>query len=440
MPVLYDGLFKYSEKRISSFHTPGHSGNANFIKKLLDLKLDLTELPDTASLYDGGDLIEESEKRMAEIFSARKTLYSAGGCTLAIDAMLRLCAFPEGKVIAGRNIHKSAVNAMALLGLSPVWIYPDNSGGDFFTGRIDEKSVEKALSENSNVCAVYITTPDYFGVISPLHKISEVTKKYNVPLIVDNAHGSHLVFFPKMHPLSRGADMSACSLHKTLPVLTGGAALNIANKSFCDGAKQAMADFGSTSPSFLTLSSIDLCLDYMKTRGKEDYIKLSETVKELKKTAEKCGFKMPLGECDPVRLTLNTASLGVRSDEAYKYFREKMIEPEMSDGKRTVFILTPFNTDTDIERLFDAIRNFPLGNTPYVKEEAHKPCAAMPLREAFISESVRIKTACAVGRIAAKSVCSCPPGVPPVIAGEIIDDFTAEILIRYGFEYINVVK
>lgn len=56
-------------------------------------------------------------------------MYSAGGCTLAIQAMIRLVAPCGGKVIFGRTIHKSAINASALLGIDPVFILPGFDAG-----------------------------------------------------------------------------------------------------------------------------------------------------------------------------------------------------------------------------------------------------------------------------------------------------------------------
>lgn len=437
---LFDGIRKYADKGISSFHTPGHSASAPFIDKILKAELDLTELSETASLYDGNDIIEQSEKLMAELFGSSKTLYSGGGCTLCIQTMLRLCAKDGGKIIAGRTIHKSAVNAMALLGLEPVWIYPEKNAGEGFNGRITAQSVEKALEENGNVCAVYITTPDYFGVVSDVEGIAKVAKKYSVPLLVDNAHGSHLIFFD-MHPIQRGADMSACSLHKTLPVLTGGAALNIGNSKYADFAKQAMADFGSTSPSFLTLASLDLCAEWMKNEGRAEFERLSLVNEVMTNMALKRGVLTAEGECDPTRLCINTAPLGMNGDMAYRYFRERMVEPEMHDGSKTVFILTPFNTDEDLERLYNAIDDLEQVGEP-LKEDCRlfKPTVAIPLRQAFMAEKLLLPVDKAVGRIAGQSVCSCPPGIPPVMAGEIIDKDTALLLKDYGFEYLNVVK
>lgn len=437
---LFDGIRKYADKGVSSFHTPGHSGNAAFLDRVLTSALDLTELPETASLYDGNDIIAESEALMAQLFGAAKTLYSGGGCTLCIQTMLRLCARDGGKIIAGRTIHKSAVNAMALLGLEPVWLYPEMNAGEGFSGRITPQSVEKALRENSDVCAVYITTPDYFGVVSDIEGIARVAKKYSVPLLVDNAHGSHLIYF-NMHPIQRGADMSACSLHKTLPVLTGGAVLNIANGRYADLAKQAMADFGSTSPSFLTLASIDLCAEWMKNEGRAEFERLALVNEVMTNMALKRGALTAQGECDPTRLCINTAPLGMSGDMTYRYFRDRMVEPEMHDGSKTVFILSPFNDDDDLERLYTAIEELEQVASPIAEDSRlFRPTAALSLRQAFMAEKVVLPIDKAVGAIAGQSVCSCPPGVPPVMAGEIIDKDTARLLKDYGFEYLNVVK
>ena len=64
----------------------------------------------------------------------------------------------------------------------------------------------------------------------------------------------------------------------------------------------------------------------------------------------------------------------------------------------------------------------------------------MPLRQAFMAEKVLLPIDHAVGRAAGQSVCSCPPGIPPVMAGEIIDKDIALLLKDYGFDYLNVVK
>ena len=155
MPVtgvpVYDMLRKYLSKGRVSFHTPGHKGHAGLIAGLASLSCDLTELPETASLFDGGDAIEQAERLAAEAFGSALTLFSAGGCTLCIQTMLKLAA-AGGRAVFARNCHKSAVNAAALLGITPVWAWPT---GEF--GQVTARDIEDALKE-PDIRAAYITS------------------------------------------------------------------------------------------------------------------------------------------------------------------------------------------------------------------------------------------------------------------------------------------
>ena len=112
-------------RKTASFHTPGHKGRAPVLKSLSTLSADLTELPDTGSLYDGGDAIEAAEIQAARAFGASQTFFSGGGCTLCIQAMLLLGAGAGGRVLMARNAHRSALHAAALLGLDVTWLWPD---------------------------------------------------------------------------------------------------------------------------------------------------------------------------------------------------------------------------------------------------------------------------------------------------------------------------
>ena len=242
---IYSQLLKHKLLDYSPFHTPGHKNNF-FPKNLFEL--DFTELPDTDALYEAEGIILETEKNLAKLFSAKRSIISSGGCTLAIQTMLRLASQRGKKILFARNIHRSAVNACALLGIIPKWILPKSENG-LFTGRISPQDVEKEFLNDNEISALYVTSPDYYGELTDIKTLSEICRKYNKLLLVDNAHGSHLAFLKEnQHPINLGADMSACSLHKTMPVLTGGAVLNIGNSEFAENAKNAMSLFGSTSP------------------------------------------------------------------------------------------------------------------------------------------------------------------------------------------------
>ncbi|MEG2039206.1 MAG: DegT/DnrJ/EryC1/StrS family aminotransferase, partial [Oscillospiraceae bacterium] len=255
---------EYLEYDFSRLHMPGHKGVA---PSAIDLgaMYDITEFEGSDSLYAPTGCILELEKRFSELYCTETSLLSAGGSTLCIQAMLALVAKPDCTLIAGRNIHISAVNAMALLGINPYWVYPEKCDNDPLIGRISPAAIQAALEKNPDAVGVYITSPDYFGVISDIKAISLICERYSVPLLVDNAHGAHLAFLkPRLHPIRLGASMCCDSLHKTLPVLTGGALLHILDKRFAGDAKRCMSIFGSTSPSYLIMLSADNCMGLLE--------------------------------------------------------------------------------------------------------------------------------------------------------------------------------
>ncbi len=437
---LYNRLSEHDKLDRSSFHTPGHKCAGFFPENLL--RLDYTELPDTDALYEASGVILESEKLLSQLFGTKRSLISAGGCSLAIQAMMKTARDRGEKILCVRNAHRSAVNAMALLGIEPVWLTPQGNNG--YTCRADPNEIEALLKMHADISACYITSPSYYGELSDIASIAEVCHQYDTLLLVDNAHGSHLAFMKEnQHPITLGADMSACSLHKTMPVLTGGAALNIGNEALCENAKSAMSLFGSTSPSYIIMSSVDLCIDYMLSgSGKADYLRCEEKVTELKSLAGEKGIIQPEGVCDPLRLTLNTACAGIVGEEKQTaYFASHGIDCEFCDGENAVLIFTPFNSERDFERVRNVIESMSVSHKkseqffmPYI------PKKVLSLREAILSPSETVSLSEAAGRIAADTACPCPPGVPVVMPGERIDETAAQILTTHGVKELTIIS
>ena len=425
-------------------HMPGHKGIASPLDRMGDLlRLDTTEIPDTDSRYEAAGPIAEAMERASALYGTKRTLFSAGGCSLCIQTMLRLAVPQGGKIVAGRTIHRSAVNAMALLDITPVWVLPRPDAGDGLPGRIYPQDIEAALTENPDACAVYVTTPDYYGVLCDLKGISAVCRAHGVPLLVDNAHGAHLKFAaPGAHPLERGASITCDSAHKTLPVMTGGAWLHIAEDAYCAEAPSAMALFGSTSPSYPIMVALDLCRAWLEEEGTAAFSRLKEQVEDVRRHALALGMTLPQGEWDPVRITIGTGPLGLTGHTAAELLRQQGVEPEYADGLHVVLIPSPFNPEKDYVRLKNALSALPGCRTPLPKAgtvTALPKVAASP-RQALLAPGERIAIDDSVGRIAAEASCPCPPGVPVVAPGEIIDHEAAKILKSYGICEIKVIK
>lgn len=433
MSSLSDLIERYRQTGAARFHTPGHKGNLPPI----DPALDVTELPMWGSLmHDADGPIRDLERRAAAVFGAGDCALSCGGATLAIQAMLRLFVPAGGAVVMGRNLHAAAVNAAVLLDLTPVWLAPRPEPG--LPGRYHPDDVAALLREHPEARAVYLTVPDYYGALSPLRPIAEVCRRAGAALLIDNAHGSHLAFMGGgLHPLQQGVDASVDSLHKTLPVLTGGAALLLRDPRDPRELRGATALFGSTSPSFLILQSIERMLDWI---GTADFAPLTARVKKIYSAVEAAGGARFPGAFDPARIAL---PLDGNSDPApaERYFYERGVAPEWIARGAAVFIPGPHNGEADFRRLEKA-----LAKCPFLARELPEaaplplPSAAMSHRAAALSPWEVVPIAQAAGRVAQGAVTVCPPGAPLVMPGEWIDAACTERLEQSGADEIRVVK
>lgn len=439
---LYTALLEHQQKNRASFHTPGHKNAVNSLPADL-LSLDYTELPDTDSLFEAEGAILKAEQRATELFDSTRTLFSAGGCTLCLQAMLFLAAPRGGTVLFDRVLHRSVVHTMALLNITPVWLLPRPNAGRGLPGRVDSADVLMELQKHPDAKAVFLTSPDYYGVLADIPAISAVCREKGVPLLVDNAHGTHLAFLKEnKHPLFLGASATACSAHKTLPVLTGGAWLNLVEPAFVADAKYAMSLFGSTSPSYPIMASLDLARAWVQNSGYAAFAALEERVAAIRELAAELGILAPKGECDPIRLTLRTLEAGITGTNAAAHFRSFGVEPEYADMAQVVLIATPFNSEQDFQRVEAAIRAFSFGkeNVDIASALPTLPPMMLTPREALFSSSEQVTLVQSLGRIAAETACPCPPGVPVVMPGEKITDEIAEFLRGYGIFSLKVVK
>lgn len=437
---IYESILNHNKKDFSSFHTPGHK--SNFPVDYNFNTFDLTELPDTDSLYEANDSILRSEINASKIFNSKKTIFSASGCTLCIQTMLKLVCSPGDKIIADRNSHRSLVNTLGLIDIEPIWVYPEHSEKSIFPGVINPDDILKILQKEKDIKAVYITTPNYFGILSDIEAIKKVCNCFNIPLLIDNAHGSHLYFINnKFYSDLSSADLVACSLHKTLPVLTSGAILNINNPKYVEKAKYYMSIFGSTSPSYPVLASIDLCMDWLNNNAVTELKNLCYIVSNIIKEANINGIKTPQGMCDPVRIALDTSSIGITGYDALNLMHSFKIEAEYANNNSIIFIPSPFNTTKDFQRLKNAINKLPRLKTKNLKYlPIPKTYKKLSIRESMFSDSENINILESKDRISSNTISTCPPGIPLVMPGEVITQEMIDFLISKNILHVDVVK
>ena len=437
---IFDFVSEYAEKNYVRAHMPGHKGASDGNAISAVYPYDITEIGGADSLFEANGIIAESEKNAAELFHTDGTFYSAGGSTLCIQSMLAMVCKSGDTVVAARNSHKAFINTCILLGLDVEWVYPEFENGSVIAGKITAEAVESVLVNVEEAACVYITSPDYLGNIADIKAIAEVCHSYGVPLLVDNAHGAHLAFLePSQHPIALGADICCDSAHKTLPVLTGGAYLHTASHKYTVKAKEAMSLFGSSSPSYLILQSLDLCNKYLAEGFRDDLKRTVQQIAELKKALS---GRFHICPSEPLKLTVYACPCGRRGVDAAEYLRERNIECEYADETHVMMMFSPSNPESDYKRVYDALMAMPSPKIRLMPPQFRlvPPVRVMSPREAYFapSETVSVDECC--GRICSKAKTVCPPCVPVAVGGEVFDVDSVKILKMYSISEVNVLK
>ncbi len=443
-----DFVEDYVNKGMSRFHMPGHKGHV--------FSYDITEIKGADVLHLGTGIIKESEKNAGMLFGSGATHFSTEGSSHCIKAMLAILKMEWGGkgrpfLMAARNVHRSMVDACALLDLDVEFL--KGLTGNLCSCKVTPKEVEQALSacvqgtgeKRGLPMAVYLTSPDYLGEISDISGIAKVCEQNGVPLVVDNAHGAYLHFYKGWHPLDQGAAICCDSAHKTLPVLTGGAYLHIHRKyaeRFAPYAEQALCLFGSTSPSYLVLDSLDLCNRYLAEGYKERLEKCIERVTEVKARLKGRGIFIREGE--PLKIVIKTAECGYSGEEIAEELRKFHMECEYADREQVVLMVTPENTEEDFKRLEIWADRSVLSGKKRKKMECYpffdwETERAMSIRSAVFSRSEVVPVTEAAGRVCAAETVSCPPAVPIAICGERISDGMVHAFLACGITKVSVV-
>jgi arginine/lysine/ornithine decarboxylase len=289
---------------------------------------------------------------------------------------------------------------------------------------------------------VYLTAPDYLGNCLPIGDLAAVCHRHGALLLVDNAHGAYLKFLPDAaHPIDLGADMCCDSAHKTLPVLTGGAYLHIAPAAptvLDDHAKVALALFGSTSPSYLILQSLDAANRYLEEYPARLAAFASE-VQGLKTRLLAHGFSLCGDEV--LKLTLATKPYGWDGRDFAAKLRERGIECEFADPDFVVMMLTPEVGREGLRQLETALCVLPKRNAiTTTPPRLVMPKRVMSIREAMLSPCEVIPASESAGRVLAAATVGCPPAVPIVVSGERIDEDAVRCFAYYGIDTCTVVK
>lgn len=446
MGKLEEKLRAYESSDYYRFHMPGHKGQPNSEQ----YKLDITEIDGFDNLHYAEGILQEIMHDAEKYYGTEKTYYLVNGATCGILSAISAVGREGDRILTARNSHKSVFNAIYVNKLKNSYIYPQIVDKVWINGGIYAKNVEKALNSQTNIKAVFITSPTYEGIVSDIKAIADVVHKYNIPLIVDEAHGAHFSMgegFP-VSAIECGADVVIQSLHKTMASMTQTALLHICRGSLINREKieRYLSIYQTSSPSYVLMSSMDNCInDIINDNGSrfleynkklDDFYKEADGLKKLKVINNSIVGEYGIYDRDKGKIVISTHESGKDGKWLYDVLRKKYhLQPEMVAGSYVICMTSYMDTEEGFNRLGNALKEI---DTKLIKEDENnsygnemvlsckETIICKTIYEAVESDDIQIvELRNATGRVSTEFVYAYPPGIPIIVPGEVI---TKEII------------
>lgn len=455
---LFSTLKEHAKKDPVQFHIPGHKKGVGMdpdFKSFIGdnaLSIDLINIAPLDDLHQPSGIIKEAQALAADAFGADHTFFSVQGTSGAIMTMILSVCTQGDKIIIPRNVHKSVMSAIIFAGAKPVFISPTMDENLGIAHGITTSSVQRALELHPDAKAVLVINPTYFGICANLKEIVDLVHSYDMPVLVDEAHGAHIHFHDDL-PLSAmqaGADMAATSVHKLGGSLTQSSVLNMKNgRVDAKRVQSIISMLTTTSTSYILLASLDAARKHLVLHGRqmaEESIKLAQYARKQINELEGlyCFGEDIIGseaahDYDPTKLTIHIRKLGITGYEVENWLREKYnIEVELSDMYNILCLITPGDNRKNVDFLLDALRQcskqfyVPGGKaTDVIVRTPEIPHLSLSPRDAFYEDTEIVPLRQAAGRIIAEFIMVYPPGIPILLPGEIISQENIDYIVEH---------
>ncbi len=428
----------FKKRNRTLFTTPSHSQGAIIAKEsklLLGEKFfscDYSEIDGFDNLSNPKGAIKKAQDNAAKIYGSKSTFFLTNGSTSGIVAAMLSLLSRNDKVLIARNCHKSVYNGLVLSGAIPLWLMPQYNDSWGIFESININNVEKILSKNKDIKMFIMTNPTYEGVISDVARISEICKKYNVILLVDEAHGALWNFYKELGTpaLQQGADITVQSLHKTAGALNPSALLHINKNSNIDSMQiqNALNLITTTSPSYPLLLNIESTINFLNSNNGYNKIKeLIANINSLKSNLKVMpNIEVYSSNNDITKLLIKITNLSGEefSDELFEKFQ---IEDELANERSVLFLTGLGTTRRKFKKLEKALLKLGSDNIKitennsdikYLKNlEPRVRCVPYTLWNKKYKE-VELKYS--IARICMEVIADYPPGIPILLPGEVI--------------------
>ncbi|MBK1811052.1 aminotransferase class I/II-fold pyridoxal phosphate-dependent enzyme [Clostridium sp. YIM B02505] len=457
---LFDALMEYVDRDTIPFHVPGHKKGVGIDEEFKNFigenpfKIDVTVFKLVDSLHHPTGPIKKAQELAADAYGSDASFFSIHGTSGAIQAMIMSVVSQGDKIIVPRNVHKSITAGIILSGAVPIFMQPELDKKLGIAHGVTPATVKRVLEENKDAKAVLIINPTYYGVATAIKEIADIVHSYDIPLIVDEAHGPHLKFNEKlpMSAMEAGADICAQSTHKIIGALTQCSLLQV-KSNYIDPARvqQVLNLLQTTSPSYILMASLDCARRQIALSGEELLDKTIDLANYARTEINKINGFYCFGEeilgrpgvvaLDPTKITITCRDLGITGYELDMILSNKYhIQMELSDLYSVLAVGSFGDTKESIDKLLQALREISdeyssKGKVrPDFLDIPSIPESVLIPRDAFNSKKESILLRESIGKVSGEFLLAYPPGIPLLCPGEII----TEEIIKYVEELKEV--
>ena len=373
-------------------HMPGHKRRMQPAAGLDCAAWDTTETAATDDLHGAEGILADAMGRTAALCGAARSWYLVNGSTVGLLAGIRALAPRGSEILAARNCHKAVYHAIELGGLTAHWLVPPVDAAFGVYGSIAPAAVEASLTAHPEVRCVVLTSPTYEGVLSDIASISAICHRHGVPLLVDEAHGAHLL--PLARPygwqggaVTGGADLVVQSAHKTLPSLTQTALLHWNGGPLADPeeVERQLDVFETSSPSYPLMVSLDGCTELLAAQGDALFAAWRARLDRFFAAAERwrhirllCHGRDSV-QNHPLFFGFDDSKLLLDiGQEGAAFLRANGFEPEMVCGQNLLAMTSPCDEDAAFERLAALLTDYDAalpGRSPALPGTLRKMCS-----------------------------------------------------------------
>lgn len=437
---LYHQLIEYSKGRAYPFHMPGHKRRMMAMED--PYRFDLTEIDGFDNLHDAGDILKWEQDRAAGLYGSEETHFMVNGSTGGILSAIAGVVHRGDRVLVARNCHKSVYHALEMNGLRPVYVWPEPDVDSGIYKGLTREAVESCLGKYSDVRAVIFTSPTYEGLLSDVKGICEAAHARDIPCIVDEAHGAHLRWIGIKDAVSCGADVVIQSLHKTMPALTQTALIHINGPLVSrERIRKMLSSYQTSSPSYVLMASISLCMEWLETEGKKDFQCYADQMHLFRERMTKLRYLYIYSEdreFDWGKLVISTLRAPINGRQLYDLLRDEyQLQAEMVSAEYVLAMSTVGDSEEGLNRLAEALEKIDVmldsmiqcqteaGRTDGISrvcpEKISRPERRMEIDAACASDTEMISLDRAAGRTAGDYLYLYPPGIPILVPGEVMD-------------------